>query len=205
MHPTQAMRLSLPPRNVVFAQDFEHRKLLIDFQTSLHLQCEKTDFFVHQFDRYFDKDQRGSKSQRRYAKTAIPIRDDQWLIPDANVLLLPKDHEDFPVKQNSRVFLLEVARGKDVSRMYRQLLRHIDLMRTSNIQEALGFSLPYLVVFLVEDPIAIDGLKKRFLDDFQTTPWLDYFGFLQKNQLNHIFHNLHRADEKPLSLLRDKK
>ena len=87
--------------------------------------------------------------------------------------------------------------------MYRQLLRHIDLMRTSNIQEALGFSLPYLVVFLVEDPIAIYGLKKRFLDDFQSTPWLDYIGFLSTDSMLNVFHSLRRADEKPLSLLPD--
>ena len=110
MHPSQAMRLSPPPKNVVFAQDFEHRKLLIDFQINLHLQCEYTDYLVHQFDRYFDKAKRGDKSQRRYAKTAIPIHDDQWLIPDANVLLLPKDQQDFPARQTSRLFLLEVAR-----------------------------------------------------------------------------------------------
>ena len=116
-------------RNVLFTQDYFHRKYTIDCHIACDLSSKKNSIEVRAFDRYFDKTGNNRTAKNLQAKTKIEIGND-YIIADATLLI---------VKENiSRLYAFELYNDTNTKRIIQQIEKHIVGVKNSSLCKNYG-------------------------------------------------------------------
>ena len=111
-------------RNVLFTQDYFHRKYTIDCHIAFDLAALENDFEVIEFDRYFDKTGNNRTNRNLQAKTKIVI-ENEYIIADATMLVQSGNI--------TRLYAFELYNDKNTKRILQQIKKHMIGIKQSSL------------------------------------------------------------------------
>lgn len=163
-------------RNVMFTQDYFHRKYTIDCHIACDLAAEEHGFEVLAFDRYFDKVGNNRTGGNLQAKTKIEI-DGDYIIADATLLLKKGDV--------TRLFALELYNDRNVKRITAQIEKHLVGIRNSSLCKNYGIEKGHRLICVFSYPETKTIVEEKF-DDYNLK---EYILFHSMNTLYQSFLN----------------
>lgn len=164
-------------RNVMFTQDYFHRKYTIDCHIACDLAAKEQGFEVLAFDRYFDKVGNNRTGGNLQARTKIDI-DGDYIIADATLLLKKGDI--------TRLYALELYNDRNVKRITAQIEKHLIGIRHSSLCKNYGIKKGHRLICVFSHP----ETRSIVMEKFDNSSLKEYTLFYTADRAFQFFTNL---------------
>jgi len=161
----------------LFAQDYFHRKYLIDFQIALYKACENK-VNIHFFERYFDKVGNNRVAHNLQAKTKIDLKNEQYLISDAIFKL--------STSNMLKLYCFEMYNGHDTTRVVKQLEKYLQALELGSASVKYQFPKGFIVLCYFQDDHAMRSVfnRVRNMKDFKYMKSVFLFSSIEQVEKN---------------------